>query len=76
MILIDDKGHMVSDVSLDELHAFVVDTLGLSRHYCQEPPKHRIPHYDLIGKRKQYKAFESGAALTSTRNLVIKAVRP
>ena len=74
MILIDPKGHMVSDTSLDELHAFAA-LLGLERHWFQEPPEHRIPHYDLIGKRKAYQAFQAGSALTSTRKLIKKAVR-
>ncbi|MGH9769509.1 MAG: DUF4031 domain-containing protein, partial [Blastocatellia bacterium] len=63
-------GHLVSDASLEELHEFA-EGLGLRREWFQSKS---IPHYDLTGE--VYKlALERGAALVSSREIVLRAVR-
>ena len=62
--------HLVSDASLEELHAFA-RLLGLRRSGFQD--KH-IPHYDLRpSKRKE--ALALGALPVRSRELVKRAVR-
>ena len=63
-------GHLVSDTSLDELHAFA-GGLGLRREWFQEGS---IPHYDLADDRHRL-ALDRGAEFVSSRELVRRAVR-
>jgi len=63
-------GHLVSDTSLEELHAFA-ESLGLRREWFQEKS---IPHYDLTGKVYEL-ALRRGATLVSSREIVLRAVR-
>jgi hypothetical protein len=63
-------GHLVSDASLDELHAFA-ESLGLRREWFQAKS---IPHYDLTGAVYE-RAIERGAVLVSSREIVRRAVR-
>ncbi|HEX5082100.1 MAG TPA: DUF4031 domain-containing protein [Blastocatellia bacterium] len=63
-------GHLVSDTSLDELHLFA-ESLGLRREWFQEKS---IPHYDLTGEVYEL-ALRRGAALVSSREIVLRAVR-
>jgi hypothetical protein len=63
-------GHLVSDLSLDELHRFAA-ILGLRREWFQLGS---IPHYDLTGDA-YLRALELGAELVSSRELVRRAVR-
>jgi len=63
-------GHLVSDTSLEELHAFAAG-LGLRREWFQEKS---IPHYDLTGDVYEL-ALERGATLVSSREIVLRAVR-
>ena len=71
MILIDERGHMVSDSSLIELHAFAI-YVGLQRGWFQDK---RIPHYDLTSPSKIQKALRGGAKMVDSRELVSKAIR-
>lgn len=63
-------GHLVSDTSIEELHAFA-EGLGLRREWFQRAS---IPHYDVTGERHTL-ALEKGAVLVSSRELVRRAVR-
>jgi hypothetical protein len=63
-------GHLVSDLSLDELHEFAA-ALGLRREWFQAKS---IPHYDLTGEVYEM-AIELGATLVSSRHIVLRAVR-
>ena len=63
-------GHLVSDTSIAELHAFA-GHLGMRREWFQ---RRSIPHYDLTGERYDL-ALAMGAELVSSRELVRRAVR-
>lgn len=63
-------GHLVSDCSLEELHRFA-ESLGIRREWFQMKS---IPHYDLTGEVYEL-ALERGAALVSSREIVLRAVR-
>ncbi len=63
-------GHLVSDTSLEELHAFARE-IGMRREWFQ---RGSIPHYDLTGERYEL-ALARGAVLVSSRELVRRAVR-
>lgn len=63
-------GHLVSDTSIEELHAFA-EKLGMRREWFQ---RRSIPHYDLTGERYNL-ALAMGAELVSSRELVRRAVR-
>lgn len=63
-------GHLVSDTSLAELHAFAA-ALGLRREWFQEKS---IPHYDVTGQACEL-AIGRGALLVSSREIVRRAVR-
>ncbi len=63
-------GHLVSDTSIEELHAFA-ENLGMRREWFQ---RRSIPHYDLTGERYDL-ALAMGAELVSSRELVRRAVR-
>jgi Protein of unknown function (DUF4031) len=63
-------GHLVSDSSLEELHAFA-ESLGLKRAWLHVKS---IPHYDLTGDIYQL-ALDRGAILVSSREIVRRAVR-
>jgi hypothetical protein len=56
--------------SVDELHRFAVDTLGLKREYFQDLKG--FPHYDLT-KTKRGLALRNGAVEISSRDLVERA---
>ena len=63
-------GHLVSDTSIAELHAFA-ENLGIRREWFQ---RRSVPHYDLTGVRYDL-ALAMGARLVSSRELVRSAVR-
>ena len=82
MILIDDaiyppRGrrwcHMVSDRSLDELHAFAAQ-LGIPRRAFQDHPVRNHPHYDLPAEARAV-ALACGAVAVSGRELVERMYR-
>lgn len=76
MLFVDNKGHLISDHSLDELHQ-MADKLGLKREWFQDK-KH--PHYDLITRYRKpnlrliQEAVSLGAVLSESKEL-IKALR-
>ena len=67
-MILTDGVHLISDRSLEELHAFALD-IGLKRCWFQGG-KRRHPHYDLTTRRKLYLAFDHGATLVTTAELV------
>jgi hypothetical protein len=69
MILIDKRGHMVSDTSEKELHAFA-HRLGLLPSWYQDKKR---PHYDLTTTRAINRAILLGACMVSSRELVRRA---
>ena len=73
MILIDTAGHMVSDKSLNELHAFALK-LALPRRYFNGTSRGH-PHYDLTSADKQKTAVEAGATLITAKELAKRMAR-
>ena len=73
MIYTDHMGHLVSDTSLDELHAFA-NRLGLRRQWFQGLPEHRHPHYDLTTPKARSRALNAGAVLVDPRQLLRRMV--
>jgi hypothetical protein len=67
MLLVDDKGHLVSTVSEDELHNFA-ECIGLKKEWYQDNNGH--PRYDVTTKRKYQKAIDIGAQPVPTRKLI------
>ena len=70
MILMDKKGHLVSDNNLDELH-FFAERSGLKRHWFQDG---KVPHYDLKGVMVQ-RALVKGAVMVTSRDIVERGIR-
>jgi Protein of unknown function (DUF4031) len=64
--------HLISDTSVDELHAFAT-SIGLRRGWAQLPPKASTPHYDLTPSRRA-QAVAAGAREVE-RNEFVAAVR-
>jgi len=72
-ILIDGKGHMISTISVEELHYFA-EMIGLKREWFQTPRRaFKNAHYDLTAQNKTTMAITSGARLVATRNLIKRA---
>ncbi len=71
-MILTDGVHLVSDVSLDELHS-VVQSMNLKRHWFQVHRQH--PHYDLTTTRAFTRALTKGAIQVSGRELVKRMVR-
>ncbi len=67
MIYIDKYGHMVAD-TLNELHVFAFNKIGLKRHFFQGTRKGH-PHYDLTTEQKFNKAIENGAKVVNIREI-------
>ena len=59
--------HMVSDESLEELHAFAAQ-IGLRRSWAQLRPKASSAHYDLTPPRRE-RAIALGATAVTSREL-------
>jgi len=73
MILIDSIGHMVSDISVEELHKFASD-LGMRRRWFQTPGYGlNHAHYDLTTSRMKAKAKRFGAIEVHPMDLVKRA---
>jgi hypothetical protein len=66
-MIFTDGIHLVSDISLKELHCFA-DVVGLKREWFQDHDKH--PHYDITTKRKLRCVLDAGAFLISSKELV------
>jgi len=62
--------HMVSDTSLDELHAMAA-RIGMRREWFQNSPGH--PHYDLTPRRRL--AALAAGAIEADRATIIGAWR-
>ena len=62
--------HMVSDRSVEELHAFASE-IGLGRRWFQDGPR---PHYDLRPSRRRA-AVSGGAEEVGARELVRRMAR-
>ena len=62
--------HMVSDRSVEELHAFASE-IGLRRRWFQQGPR---PHYDLRPSKRRL-AVAKGAKEVNTRVLVRRMAR-
>lgn len=70
-MVLTDGVHLVSDKSLDELHAFA-SLIGLKRRWFQS---RRLPHYDVTAKWRQEWAIGLGAHCVPSRELVRRMVR-
>ena len=78
MILVDETRHhrsgwwchMVSDRSVEEMHAFASE-IGLRRRWFQDGPR---PHYDLRPSKRRL-AVAKGAMEVNTRVLVRRMAR-
>ena len=73
MILVDFIGHMVSNKSEEELHAFA-EKLGMRRAWFQNKGlgiKH--PHYDLTSSLMVDKAIRAGAEQVTPADLSRRA---
>lgn len=62
--------HLVSDESLDELHAFA-EQLGLKRQWFQDK---RIPHYDLTPSKRRL-AIQNGATEVTDKEFMARCLR-
>ena len=58
---------MVAD-TLNELHVFAFNKIGLKRHFFQGARKGH-PHYDLTTEQKLNKAIENGAKVVGIRKI-------
>ncbi|MCK5021179.1 MAG: DUF4031 domain-containing protein [Candidatus Peribacteraceae bacterium] len=66
MILLDSMGHMISDVSEDELHKFAIKIgLKIEWYHCHE----HHPHYDLTTTRMRNRAIDNGATIVSPKEI-------
>jgi len=78
MILVDETRrhrsgwwcHMVSDRSVEEMHAFASE-IGLRRRWFQDGPR---PHYDLRPSKRRL-AVAKGAMEVNTRVIVRRMAR-
>lgn len=67
MAIYTDGIHMVSNESLNELHAFA-EKIGLKRHWFEGLRKGH-PHYDLMKSKKQL-AIDNGAIVVNSKEIV------
>ena len=67
-MIFTDGVHLISDESLDELHAFAA-AIGLKRVWFQTRPPGRH-HYDLTTKRTVRRAIEAGARMVTIQEFV------
>lgn len=65
-MILTDGVHLISDNSVDELHAFAIH-IGLEREWFQN---HRIPHYDLKGRMVEA-VRRRGICFITTRELIL-----
>ncbi len=66
-MVLTDGVHLISDISLEELHDFV-GRMGFRRPWYHDHPVH--PHYDLMTRTAFSCALDLGARLVSSRELV------
>ncbi len=63
-----DGIHLISSESLEELHTFAVERIGLKRKWLHNSPRH--PHYDLMTDAAVDRALRAGAVMRTSRELV------
>lgn len=68
-MIFTDGIHMISDRSIDELHAFAW-SMDLKRCWFHNPRGRRRPHYDLTRKGALDAAIEHGVVGISPLDLV------
>lgn len=68
MAILTDGVHLISDKSVDELHAFA-QRIGLKRCWYQGMRK-RHPHYDLTTENKLQQAIQAGARQVKSSDVV------
>ena len=69
-MILTDGTHLVSDLSVQELHRFA-GVIGMPFKWFQD---HRIPHYDLLGVKRRHTILAL-VRRVSTRELVRRAIR-
>ncbi|KKN47205.1 hypothetical protein LCGC14_0665460 [marine sediment metagenome] len=74
MILMDAKGHLVSDSSLAELHDFAA-RIGMRRSWFQLGQSGQHPHYDITVRWRRRRAHAAGAVQVRSKELVGRMVR-
>lgn len=72
MTIYTDGTHLVSDLSIKELHEFALG-IGMKRHWFQNKRRRFRPHYDLMGIMNT-RALAAGAIEVDERG-VIEALR-
>lgn len=74
-MIFTDGRHMISDQSIDELHAFAA-CMDLKRHWFHNRRGRYHPHYDLTTNAKLDRAIEEGAVGVSPADLtrILKCV--
>lgn len=68
MIYIDDKGHVISGLSEDELHSFAFK-IGLKR---EQFVRGRLPHYNCRSSEQAGYVMSMGAQFITTRDIIKK----
>lgn len=63
-----DGIHMISSESLEELHHFARQTLGLPARWFHPSPRH--PHYDLLTDDARERALDLGVQQVRSREIV------
>ncbi len=66
-MIYSDGIHLISDTSLEELHAFA-EKIGLKREWLHQTPGR--PHYDLVTEDIRQRARDAGAKFVGRRELV------
>ena len=65
---LDKYRHMISDVSVSELHLFA-RSIGVGRHWYENKRGRKQPHYDISGDQV-VKAIRHGAKEISRKEIV------
>jgi hypothetical protein len=66
-MIYSDGIHLISDTSLEELHAFA-EKIGLKRGWLHHTPGR--PHYDLVTEDIRQRARDAGAKFVGRRELI------
>lgn len=68
MTILTDGVHLISDMSLEELHHFAIDVMGFRMEWFQDKQDH--PHYDLTTLNARNRAIRNGAVLVTAKELL------
>ncbi|MCF8568459.1 DUF4031 domain-containing protein [Alicyclobacillus tolerans] len=68
-LIYTDGIHLISSESLEELHDFALNKVGLKRQWLHNSPRH--PHYDLMTEASREKALQAGAIQKTSKELVL-----